>query len=108
MDDSMGTLISFLSIPSAYGNVGMQAFYGALVGFSIFGLLGLMLTACCQKTGCRHLMYISCFVLFLMGWATFIIAVMFSVLVPVFTWTCSYLDVAMANSTGFQSTTCVI
>lgn len=103
MDSSLGSLISLINIPATYANVGMQGFYGALVGFSVFGLLGLIVTSCCHKAGCRHLMYFSCFLLFLIGWVVFLIAVLFSFLVPVFTWTCSYLDVALANSTGFQS-----
>ena len=103
MDSSLGSLLYFINLPSVYANLGLQAFYGALVRFSIFGLFGLMLTACCRKAGCRHLMYLSCFVLFLIGWLVFIVAVVFSILVPVFTWTCSYLDVALTSSTGFQS-----
>lgn len=103
MDSALSGLLYLVNLPAVYGNLGMQAFYGALVGFSIFGLLGVMLTACCRKVGCRHLMYLSCFVLFLVGWLVFSIAVLFSILVPIFTWTCSYLDIALASSTGFQS-----
>ena len=103
MDDNLGSFLSILKTPGTYGNVGMQGFYGFLIGFSFFSLLGVLLMACCDKTGCRHLVYLSCIFLFLGGLLTFIIAVMFSIMVPFFTWTCSYLDVAVSSPAGFSS-----
>jgi hypothetical protein len=102
MDDSLGTYLKLINIPGSYGNMGMQAFYGFLIGFSFFALLGTILMACCDKPGCRHLIYFSCIFLFIGGLLAFFISVLFSIMVPFFTWTCSYLDVAVGSSTGFQ------
>ena len=44
-------------------------------------LLGALLTACCNKYGCRHLMYFSCLFLFLGALIGFFIAVIFSIIV---------------------------
>lgn len=103
MDSGLGTYLSYLKIPQNYGNMGMQAFYGGLTGFSFLALLGLLFTACCDKSGCRYLMYFSCLFLFLAGFLAFFIAVIFSVFVPIFTWTCDYLTVAVGSSSGFKS-----
>jgi len=104
MDSSLSSFLSMLSLGSRFGNTGMMGFYGFLIAFSLFSLIGVILTCCCDKPGCRNLMYFSCAFLFLAGLATFIIAVLFSFLVPVFTWTCDYLTVALSSSAGFQST----
>jgi hypothetical protein len=102
MDSNLGTLLSLFNMPSSFGSIGVQAFYGFLIGFSCLALLGMLLTTCCDKPGCRHLMYFACIFLFLGGIVGFLISVLFSIMVPTFTWTCSFLSVAMTNSTGFS------
>ena len=102
MDSSFGTMIGLFSMPSSFGDMGMQAFYGFLIGFSFFALLGALLTACCNKPGCRFLMYFACIFLFLGGFLSLFISIIFSLLVPTFTWTCAYLDVTLADSVGFN------
>lgn len=84
------------------GNMGLQAYYGVLIGFSFFALLGVLLTACCDKYGCRHLMYFSCIFLFLAGFIGFLLSTIFSVLLPPITWGCSFLDVALESDSGFK------
>lgn len=108
MDSGMGTYLGYLKAPQNYGNLGMQAFYGGMIGFSCLTLIGLLLTACCDKPGCRYLMYFSCMFLFLAGFIAFFVSVLFSVFVPVFTWTCDYLTVAVGSSSGFQSNSSLI
>ena len=102
MDLILGRILSLLNIPNVYGRVIMQTFYGVLIGFSVVGCIGLVLTAIFRRIGSRHLMYFSCGGLFLAGWIAFTIAVVFSFVVPIFTWTCYYLDVAVSSSTGFK------
>jgi hypothetical protein len=104
MDSSFGGMIGLFSMPATFGNMGMQGFYGFLIAFSFFALLGALLTACCNKPGCRYLMYFSCIFLFLAGLLSLLISVIFSLLVPTFTWTCAYLDVTTADVTGFNGT----
>lgn len=103
MDDGLGGFLSLLSYPKNFGNIGMQGFYGFLIAFSFFAILGALLTACCDKPGCRHLMYFSCIFLFIGGFIAFWIAVIFSIFVPIFTWTCSFLDVTIGSDAGFRS-----
>jgi uncharacterized protein YukE len=86
------------------GNVGLQAFYGVFIGFGFFALLGTLLTACCDKYGCRYLMYFSCFFLFIAGLIGFFIAVLISIFIPAVTWGCSFLDVTLASQAGFNGT----
>lgn len=108
MDNQLGGYLSYLKTPGTYGNIGMQGFYGFFIGFSFFSLLGVLLMACCDKTGCRHLMYFSCIFLFIGGFVAFLISVIFSIIVPFFTWTCSFIDVSVSSSTGFSSSFIII
>lgn len=103
MDSNLGTMLGFLSMPTTYGNMAMQGFYGFLIAFSFFALIGVLLTACCSKPGCRHLMYFSCMFLFIGALIGFFIASLFSIMVPLFTWTCSYIDYILASQTNFNS-----
>lgn len=103
MDSSFGAIVGLFSMPSSFGDMGMQAFYGFLIGFSFFALLGALLTACCNKPGCRFLMYFACIFLFIGGFLSLFISIIFSLLVPTFTWTCAYLDVTLADSVGFNA-----
>jgi tetrahydromethanopterin S-methyltransferase subunit B len=108
MDSSLGSFLGFFSYPGSYGNMGMQAFYGVLIGFSFLALIGALLTVCCDKPGCRHLMYFACIFLFIGALIGFMISVLFSIFVPLFTWTCSYLSVGLASSAGFSSKYAII
>jgi hypothetical protein len=103
MDSKFGDYLNFLKTPGTYGNMGMQGIYGFFIAFSFFSLLGVLLMACCDKPGCRHLMYFTCIFLFIGAFIAFFIAIIFSILVPLFTWTCSYIDVAVSSSGGFSS-----
>lgn len=104
MDSKFADYLSYLKTPGTYGNLGMQGFYGFFIAFSFFSLLGVLLMACCDKPGCRHLMYFTCIFMFLGALVAFLISIIFSLIVPLFTWTCSYIDVSLANSSGFTST----
>lgn len=108
MDSSFGAMIGLFSMPGDFGDMGMQGFYGFLIAFSFFALLGALLTACCNKPGCRYLMYFACIFLFIGGFLSLFISIIFSLLVPTFTWTCAYLDVTLADSVGFNGTSLFI
>lgn len=103
MEKNMKIFLNFLSLPKSYGNIGLQGFYGFMMLFSTLALIGALLTVCCNKYGCRHLMYFSCIFIFLATLLTFFIAFLFSILFPVFTWMCSYLDYSLLNETNFKS-----
>lgn len=103
MDSGLSSFLSLINLGKSFGSIGLQGFYGFLIAFSAFSLLGAIVMCCCDKPGCRNLMYFSCIFLFLGAFVAFIIAVIFSLLVPVFTWTCDYLSVGFSSSTGFHS-----
>jgi hypothetical protein len=103
VDSSMSNVLSYVNKAGTNGNMGLQIFYGVLIGFSTLGLLGALLTVCCDKYGCRHLIYFSCFVLFIVGLIAALLATLFSIMLPGMTWGCSYLDTALATSSGFTT-----
>lgn len=102
MDSQLGGFLSILKTPGDFGNMGMQGFYGFLICFSFFTMVGVLLTVCCDKPGCRHLMYFSCIFLFIGALLAFFVAVLFSFFVPFFTWTCDYINTAVSSDAGFK------
>jgi len=103
MDSSLGTYLSYTNYPSQYGTMALSIFFAVMIGFSSLALFGALLTVCCRKYGCRHLMYFSCLFLFIAALIGFILSTLFSVLVPALTWTCSYLSYTLSSSANFQS-----
>lgn len=103
MDSGFTPILSFINKGNSFGSIGLQGYYGFLITFSFFSLLGVIVMCCCDKPGCRNLMYFSCIFLFIGAFVAFLIAVIFSVLVPVLTWTCDYLTVGLGSSAGFHS-----
>jgi hypothetical protein len=104
MDNSIGGAIGIMDNVGQNGNMGLQAFYGVFIGFASLALLGTLLTACCDKYGCRHLVYFSCLIMFLVGLIGALLSTIFSLFIPVFTWGCSFLDVTLGSQTGFTGT----
>ena len=78
--------------------------YGVMLGLSVLALLGVVLMTFCDKYKCRYLMYFSCVILFFLGILGFLIAMIFSILVPVMYFLCGWLDVTL-TSTGFSGNT---
>lgn len=103
MDSSIGGPIGMLGTVGQNGNMGLQAFYGVFIGFASLALLGTLLTACCDKYGCRHLIYFSCLIMFLVGLIGALLSTLFSILIPAFTWGCSYFDTTLGSQVGFTS-----
>ena len=66
----------------------MTAFFGVVVGLSILGILGAIMMTFCDKYKCRYLIYFSCTLLTIIGIVCFLLATVFSALVPAFYFTC--------------------
>lgn len=81
----------------------IQLFYGVALGFACLALIGVVLMTFCDKYKCRYLMYFACVILFFFGLLGFLIAIIFSVLVPVMYWGCDWMSVTMGSSTGFDA-----
>jgi tetrahydromethanopterin S-methyltransferase subunit B len=97
MDSSLSTFLNYTTYPSQYGNLALTLLFGCMIGFSSLALFGAMFTVCCRRYSCRHLMYFSCLFLFFLALVGFMISTLFSVLVPVFTWTCTYLSTTISS-----------
>lgn len=108
VDKNLNSPLKLFKTAGSNGNMGLQAFYGVLIGFSFFALLGTLLTVCCDKYKCRYLMYFSCIFLFIAGLLSFLLSSFFSMFIPPITWGCSFLDVALSSKSGFTGNTLVI
>jgi len=108
VDNSLGGPLGSVNSAGTKGNMGLQAFYGVFIAFGFLGLLGTLLTVCCDKYGCRHLIYFSCLILFIIGLLGALLSTIFSILVPVLTWGCSFMDTTLATQAGFTGTIVLI
>jgi len=103
VDSSLGSPLGSLNSAGSSGNLALQAFYGVFIGFAALCLLGTFLTCCCEKYGCRHLIYFSCLILFIVGLIGALLSTIFSIGIPVLTWGCSFLDTTLGSQAGFTA-----
>lgn len=78
-------------------------YYGAVIGLSVLALLGAIIMACFDKPGCRHLMYVSCVVMFLICIVGFLLSFLLSVIIPILYMGCSVVSPALDSSATFLS-----
>lgn len=104
LDSSLSSILDVMETPKSAGTLVISLIYGIMLGLSVLALLGVVLMTFCDKYKCRYLMYFSCVILFFLGILGFLIAIIFSILVPVFFLLCEWLDVTM-TSTGFITNT---
>lgn len=83
---------------------GIKALYGTTIGLSTIMLISALLVAFCDKIKCRYLMYISCFILFILGVTGFMLTLVSSVAAPAIFFSCQFLDYSLSSSAHFQST----
>jgi hypothetical protein len=93
-----------MDTPKSIGGLVISLIYGVALGLSVLTLLGVILMTFCDKYKCRYLMYFSCVILFFIGLVGFLIALLFSIVVPVLFFLCEWLDVTITSS-GFNSNT---
>lgn len=88
LDASLKKGLELMDTPKSIGSLVINLIYGIALGVSVLALLGVVLMTFCDKYKCRYLMYFSCVVLFFLGLVGFLIAVVFSILVPVVFFLC--------------------
>jgi len=104
MDSSLKSFLDLMETPKDMGTLVINLIYGIMLGLSVLALLGVVLMTFCDKYKCRYLMYFSCVILFFLGLLGFLLAIIFSIIVPVLFLLCEWLDVTI-TSTGFATNT---
>lgn len=99
LDNSLSSSLDILETPKSMGTLVISLIYGIMLGLSVLALLGVVLMTFCDKYKCRYLMYFSCVILFFLGILGFLIAIIFSIIVPVMFFLCEWLDVTLQSST---------
>lgn len=100
MLDSMGTIISpYTSITTT----AVTAFFAVFIGLGILGIIGVILMTCCDKYGCRYLLYFVCLILFVLGIISFLLAVIFSIITPVIYLGCDFISVTVSSQANFTT-----
>ncbi len=80
-----------------------QVIYGVAMGFAVFALIGVIFMTFCDKYKCRYLMYFACIILFLFAIIGFLLAFIFSLILPVMYWGCDWLTVSISTGGGFTT-----
>lgn len=83
LDGSVYSALNILSTPKTIGTLVINLIYGIALGLAALALLGVILMTFCDKYKCRYLMYFSCVILFFIGIIGFLVAIIFSIIVPV-------------------------
>lgn len=103
LDNSLADGLGVFDMPKQYGTMAIQLFFGAVLGLSVLALLGVVMMTFCDKYKCRYLMYISCVILFFFALLGFLIAVIFSIIVPILYWGCDWLSITFSSSANFHT-----
>lgn len=93
-----------MDTPKSIGSLVINLIYGISLGLAVLAMLGVVLMTFCDKYKCRYLMYFSCVILFILGLVGFLLAIIFSIIVPVMFLFCEWLDVTITSS-GFIANT---
>jgi hypothetical protein len=101
---NVNTLLSGTTTPASMGTMVIQIFYGVSLGLAVVSLVGVVLMTFCDKFKCRYLMYFACLFMFFIGLIGFLIAVIFSIIVPFLYWGCEWISTTTGSQTGFNST----
>lgn len=104
LDNSMKDALDLMETPKTIGTLVINLIYGIALGLAALALLGVILMTFCDKYKCRYLMYFSCVILFFFGILGFLLAIIFSIIVPVMYLLCEWLDVTITSS-GFTANT---
>lgn len=79
----------------------MQVFYGASLGLALLSLIGVVLMTFCDKYKCRYLMYFSCMFMFFIALIGFLLAIIFSLIIPMYYWGCEWISTTVGSQAGF-------
>ena len=81
----------------------VTAFFGVFIGLGILGIIGVILMTCCDKYGCRYLLYFVCVILFVLGIISFLLSVLFSIITPVLYLGCDFISVTISSQANFTT-----
>lgn len=102
-NDDLGSFLSTAQTATSMIPMVVQIFYGVSLGLAAFCLMGVVLMTFCDKYKCRYLMYFACLFMFFIGLLGFIIAVVFSAIIPVYYWGCVWISTTTSSQLGFNS-----
>jgi hypothetical protein len=103
VDTSLGSTFTTIAPYLNYIRIAFLTYYGLVLGLSVLALLGVIIMACFDKPGCRHLMYVACVIMFIATIVGFLLSFLLSFLIPILYMGCSVITPAIASSTNFVS-----
>jgi hypothetical protein len=103
LDQQFGGFLDLSSF-TQYATTGVQMYYAAVLGLAALAMLGAILMAFCDRYKCRYLMYFACMFMLIVAGLGFFLSMIFSVILPITSWTCEYLQVALTDQASFTCT----
>lgn len=104
-DTGAGSAFSTVNSASGALKSATMGFFAAVIGLSVIALLGVVIMACFDKAGCRHLMYLACVLMWLVCIIGFLIAFVFSILIPILYFSCTVINAGLSSSANLASMT---
>jgi prefoldin subunit 5 len=83
--------------------IAFLAYYGTVMGMSILAIVGVIMMACLNKLGCRHIMYGACVIILIITIFGFLLSFLLSFTIPILYMGCSVLNPVLSSSTNFLS-----
>lgn len=81
---------------------GFLAFFIVSFVLAILGIIAALILVCCNAFKCRYLLYIICVAFVVIGILTFLITVVFSVVVPLLHFGCEFIEVTLTDENNFD------
>lgn len=96
MDDTVSPIMKIVTLV-------VTAIFGVFIGLGVLSIIGTILMTFCDKFSCRYLVYFVCVIFVLLGFLSFLLATLFSVITPVLYLGCDFLNTSISSQSGFQT-----
>lgn len=77
-------------------------YYGGVLAVILIAFLGAICMTFCGRYKCRYLLYFACILMLLVAGLGFFLSTLFSTMLPIMSWTCDFLDVALTDQSNFS------
>jgi hypothetical protein len=100
-DKELNNLLTVLEKPTDIVTLTLKIFYGISIALASLSLVAVILMTFFNFVKLRYIMYFSCVILFFSALLGFIVAAIFSLVVPLYYWGCEWIVDTVGSQAGF-------
>jgi hypothetical protein len=78
------------------------AFFSVFIGLGLVAIVGSVMMSCFYKFFCRYMIYVIMVIFFIFGLVCFVLAIVFSIVLPIIYFSCDWISVSISSSASFQ------